>query len=225
MKSAVIGAILLTMFLIVAPAAAQSTRVYAGLGGMLTTTQPPEQCVEPSCPKAPLLGTAFGLSGEVGAALTPRFSLSFELGFPERFETVHETSSKTRRRDEHRFRDVMYSGLLHFHFQERDRYQWAVLAGGTFVRQDDVSRTANAVAEFSDVFRLYGDALRQTNWTVAFTSGADVAVRLSRRVDMVPQMRVHIVHRGRPFESRDGLVSLRLSDVVLRPAVDLRLTF
>jgi hypothetical protein len=172
-------------------------------------------------------GWAFGSNPEVGTFLSSRLSLSFELGFPARFESVQQTDHGLVWRDKHRYRDVTYSALFHYQVLGRGRFQLAAIGGPTVVREDDLSRTAFQVEHdiITGNFLPYGNEIHGLRWTVAATGGADVTIRVSRRVQVVPQMRVHVVDRDE-FTGRLGsLGSLGLSSVVFRPAVGVRMTF
>jgi hypothetical protein len=209
---------------------AQEDRFYVGVSGLVSTQatgQGPGE--DPDLPRTAVGGTAFGVVGEVGAFLVPRLSVSLEASVPARFESVQETDYLDVFRTDSRHRDVAFSALVHLHAAPLGPVQLAFVAGPSFVHEDTLQRTAfqvSAPGAQTGPFGPYGPETSLSRWTVGATLGADVAVRVSRRIQVVPQIRLHVVPRATAsaFDEQDSF-RLGLSTFVLRPAVGVRVGF
>jgi hypothetical protein len=166
-------------------------------------------------------GTAVGVSGEFGRCVTRTFSIAVEASVPARFDSVQFTAIPTSR-IQSRHRDIVFSGLIHIHAPPTGPVRFAVIAGPSLIREDTLRRTA--FGSFgSDVFGAPEPERSLTRWTVGVTFGADVAVQVNGHVQIVPQIRWHLIERTRLGETSGGV--LGLSSLVTRPAIGVRAVF
>jgi hypothetical protein len=165
--------------------------------------------------------------GSVGVFLTPRVSLSAELSLPARFDTVQELDYTFSARYDNRHRDVIVSGLFHYHEHSWRSLRPEFIAGISYVREDTRQRTADQLGPPfppSGVFGSYGPAIAIVRETFGATAGADLAIPLGTRISVVPQARVYwIAREDRTSGSLNS--TLYLSPIVYRLAIGLRATF
>jgi hypothetical protein len=202
------------------PVAAQDDRVYASVSGMLSTQGAGTPYEGSSAAKPGVSGTALGVSGDFGAFLARRLSLAFEIGVPTRFESIQFTGIPTARIDS-QHRDLAFSGLFHVHVTSSGPIRVALVAGPSVIREDTLQWTAYAPFGSSN-FGPYGPETALGRWTVGLTSGADLGIVVSRRVQVVPQLRLHWVDRASVGNDN---ASLALGSIVIRPAVGVRVSF
>jgi hypothetical protein len=208
-------------------AVAQDNRPYAGGGAMLSTQKSvsPAAGEGPSFPKTGIGGRAVGVSGEIGTFIARAVSLTFEVSVPARFDSVQETDHGFLSRTANQHRDIVLSGLFHLHRRPSSRVGVALVAGPSVIREDTLQREASQIGSSSSGIRTVGPFGPQSpllRWTVGVTTGADVGIRISPRLQIVPQIRVHWIDRGRHSDFRTD--SLGLGSVVIRPAVAVRAT-
>jgi hypothetical protein len=217
----VCGVVLLSVVLArVQSAAAQDEKVFASVSGMLSTQgaeTPPEGS---GSPKPGVSGTAMGVSGEFGTFLSRTLSLALEVSVPARFESLQETGIPTSRID-NQHRDLFFSGLFHVYLTSTGPIRIALVGGPSVIREDTLQRTAYAPFDSAN-FGPYGTEAPLTRWTVGLTGGADIGVQVSRRVQIVPQIRLHWVDRASVGNEN---ASLALGSFVVRPAVGIRVGF
>jgi hypothetical protein len=207
----------------VEPLAAQDDKGYASVSGMLSTqsaaTPPPGHSAQPG-----VGGTAFGVSGDIGAFLAQRVSLAFEVSVPARFESIQHTGDPTAAQIDNQHRDLVFSGLFHFHVTSSGPIRIALVAGPSLVREDTSQRIAYAPSFQSTNFGPYGPETALTRWTVGLSGGADIGFQVGRRVQIVPQLRLHWVDRA-SFGTDDESVTLSLGSIIIQPAVGVRFSF
>ena len=221
MRINVFGPVLLTLVLgDVHPVAAQDDKVYASVSGMLSTQGAETPYEGSSSAKPGVSGTALGVSGDFGTFLARSVSLAFEVSVPTRFESIQFTGIPTAQID-NQHRDLVFSGLFHVHVTSSGPIRIALVAGPSVIREDTLQRIAYAPFG-SATFGPYGPETPVTRWTVGLTGGADVGVRVSRRVQIVPQIRLHWVDRA---SIGNAHASLALGSIVVRPAVGVRVSF
>jgi hypothetical protein len=230
----IIGLVFLVSCCDVQPADAQDDRLYAGVSGMWSTQGSMPLGGDPDMPTTGVSGTAFGMAGEFGAFLKPRvdqwtFSLSFEFSIPVRFDSVQETDYFTIYRTDNQHRDLVFSGVFHFHAPPIGPIRVGLVAGPSIVQEDTLQRTAYRIGPgppilYTGNFGPFGPETQLTRWTVGLTVGADVGIRLSRRVQIVPQLRLHWVNRA-DFGGDVASAFLGLGSWLIRPAVGIRLGF
>jgi len=211
-----IGTVLLSVVVVgVPPSVAQDDRLYAGASAMLSTQEPGVPLQGSSQGRPGVGGTAAGVSGEFGTFLTRTLGVAFEASVPGRFKYVQFTGIPTSR-IEGRYRDLVFSGLFHVHAPPIGPVHLAAIVGPSVIRED--RRLRQAFAPFgSNNFGPFEPERSVAHWRVGAAFGADVAVQVSRHVQIVPQIRWHWIHRG---ETGGGLSSL-----VTRPGVGVRAVF
>jgi hypothetical protein len=184
----------------------------------------PEQA--PDLAKPGVGGNAIGIVGSVGAFLSPRLSLAFESSLPQRFDAVQEIQYHFSAKYDNQHRDVILSGVFHFHYQQDRSVSPELVFGVGYVREDTLQRTAYQVGPAfppTGLYGPYGPEISNTRDTLGAIGGVDVAIRVGAHVSVVPQARVYWIAR----EGTSGSLSwsLYLSPFVFRPAVGLRATF
>ena len=207
-------------------AGAQDARAYVGGGGMLSTQDAHRQGSAPSLPTTGAGGTTIGVTAEAGTFLTPRIALGMEIGLPRRFTSVQEIDHLRAFQYESRHREMTISGLVRVMAGFGHGVQLGVVGGGGFVQESTRQRRRDQMGPlptFPPVFGPYSQEHSFTRWTVAAVVGADVAIAITPRVAVVPQVRAHFVRRSSD-PSQPGW-ALGLSSIVLRPAIGVRATF
>jgi hypothetical protein len=206
---------------------AQPLRLYAGVSGMWSTqsSQTPRQ--DPAFPRTTVGGSAPGGTGEFGGDLTAWLGLTADVSLPSRFDAVQETDYSFSFRAANRHRDIVMSGLFHVRLWSPGRARLAVIAGPAVIREETLQRTA-----FQSGFpphtewSAYGPETSLRRWTVGMTAGLELACDVAARVQVVPQLRVHVVQRASEFnDSEQDSVRLGLGSVIWRPAVGFRVRF
>jgi hypothetical protein len=188
---------------------------------------------DPDLPRTGVGGTAFGVVGEFGTFLKPRvhewtFSLSFEFSLPARFDSVTETDYDTVYLTDNRHRDVVFSGLFHVHAPPIGRIHIGVVAGPSVIQEDTLQSTTvpAACCQLPTNLGLFGPETQLTRWTVGLTFCADIGIQINRRVQIVPQIRVHWVSRDESLSNGDfASGSLGLGSWLIQPAVGIRVSF
>jgi hypothetical protein len=169
-----------------------------------------------------------GISGDIGRHVAPALSVAFEFSIPARFTSMQHVNDRglvEEVRIENRYRDIVLSGLLHFHTLRTGRAQFALVGGPSLVREDTLIRESHRpFFPPGSAFGPYGVASQQTRWTFGISGGGDVAVAVNRRVSVVPQIRVHVVSRDSALAGTHS-GNLALGSFVIRPGVNVRLAF
>jgi hypothetical protein len=219
---ALAGAVVATLGL--STASAQDVRGYAGAAGMVSTQGSHRQGSAPSLPTSGADGTAAGVTAEIGAFVTPRVALGIEISVPRRFMSVQQVDYLRVFQHESRHRDLMISGVARVMTAPGRRVQLGVVGGGGLVQESTRQRQrdqAGLLPTFPPVFGRYSDEYSFSRWTVAALVGGDIAIAITSRIAVVPQ--VHVIRRSSD-PSEPGW-ALGLNSVVLRPAVGVRVTF
>ncbi len=196
--------------------------VYASISGMLSTQSAATAPMGSSSAQPGVGGTAFGVSGDIGAFLSRSVSLAFEVSVPARFETIQYTGIPTLQID-NQHRDVVFSGLFHFHVTSSGPIRIALVAGPSVVREDTLQRTASAPFQSTN-FGPYGAETALTRWTFGLSGGADIGFQVSRRVQIVPEFRLHWIDRA-SFGTGDESATLSLGSIIIQSAVGVRFSF
>ena len=225
LRAELLGVVALGMlFAVVGEADAQENRWYAGGAGLWSTQDGAITRVGSGVVKPGIGGAAFGASGEFGGFLTPVVSLAFEVSVPARFEATQAVSIPTIQIDNHH-RDLVFSGLLHLHVPSRGPIRLALVGGPSVVQEDTLQRSASAPFGTTN-FGPYSPDTQFTRWTWGLTVGGDLAIQVNRRVQIVPQIRFHWIHRADLSSQTDSQSALlSLGSLVTRPAVGVRLRF
>jgi hypothetical protein len=205
------GMVLSVVVVGVDPIQAQDNRLYAGAGALWSTQSAGAPLQGSSVATPGLGGTSAGVSAEFGTFLTRTFSLAFEASIPGRFDSV-QFRGIPNSRIESRHRDLAFSGLFHVHAAPIGPLRVAAIAGPSLIREDTLLREAFAPFGSSD-FGPFEAERSVTHWRVGAAFGADVAVQVSRHVQIVPQIRWHWIRRG---------VGSSLGSLDIRPALGLR---
>jgi len=224
-RIAIVGLVFLAVAVSVRSAAAQDNRHYAGVSGMWSTQGSTPLAGDPDMPATGVSGTAFGVVGEFGVFLKPKvdqwtFSLSFEFSIPVRFDSVQETFYFTTYLTDNQHRDLVFSGLFHVHTPQIGPIHMGLVAGPSFVQEDTLQSTTSEYpcCQIPTNFGPFGHETQLTRQTFGLTVGADVGIQVSRRVQIVPQIRLHWVNRA-------DFSFLNLSPWLIRPAVGVRVGF
>ena len=227
LRIVIIGLVFLSIVVSVHSAAAQDNRHYAGVSGMWSTQGSTPLGGDPDMPTTGVSGTAFGVAGEVGAFLKPKvdqwtFSLSFEFSVPARFDAVQLTDYNTIFLTDNQHRDLIFSGLFHFHAPPSGPLHMGLVAGPSFVQEDTLQSTTSEYpcCQIPTNFGPFGHETQLTRQTFGLTVGADVGIQVSRRVQIVPQIRLHWVSRA-DFTG----AFLGLGSWLIRPALGIRVGF
>jgi hypothetical protein len=231
-RIAIIGLLFVSVVVGVQRADAQDDRLYAGVSGMWSTQGSVPLGGDPDMPTTGVSGTAFGVVGEFGMFLPPKghewtFSLSFEFSLPARFESVQETNYFTVYETDNQHRDLVFSGLFHVHAPPIGPIHVGLVAGPSIVQEDTLQRTAYQIeppATITGHFGPFGPETPLTRWTVGLTVGADVGIQVGRRVQIVPEIRLHWVNRS-DFGGDAASAFLGLGSWLVRPAVGIRASF
>ena len=141
--------------------------------------------------------TTIGVSAGIGVSLSPRVSVRLEFDLPRWHRSE---SSRTARlpqrievrsiREENRARSI--SALVAGHIRPMSRLHVAVVGGGTRASRD--SRRAGFVGVLDLDGRLIDHreiASDSSHTWLALTGGSDAAISLTRRLALVPQLRIH----------------------------------
>ena len=166
-------------------------------------------------------GTAPGIVAGVGIR-NRVVGLAAEFSLPARFETVQEMRHFLVARIDNEYKDTILSALMTVRMSA-GRVQPEVSGGISFVAQNVLVSFSDCGGESNEKpCGPFGVPTERSATTWGITFGGDVAIRVARRFDIVPQMRVHFIPRGSDLS---GLSDLRLSEYVFRPAVSGRWTF
>ena len=182
------------------PAQAQ---VVAEVGPLISMTHAREGSIVPSLPRQGVGGATYG--GTIGGGWIGDWGVLVEASIPkylpfEQTSYMFETSG--------RLRDITSSGLVYIgHLRPME-----IVIGVSHVRQDRESQNTELSRGSARVF----PRTRRTTNLFAATGGIGIDARLSPRISVVPQLRVHIINRD------DADFPLRLSSVVYQPGVVLR---
>jgi hypothetical protein len=216
----VAAGVALIALLLARPACSQDARGYAGAGLLWSTQNAATPCEGSSCAKPGVGGSAPGVTAEFGWFVQPAVSLSAEISIPARFEAIQTSGIPTQRYD-HNYRDLAISGLVHIQTPAIGPVRAAIVGGGGLVQESTTYRTANAPFD-SSTYGPDGDEQTLTRAAWELVAGADLELQLSRRVSVVPEVRMHWISRA-PLGVSTG--SLALGSLVWRPAIGLRARF
>jgi hypothetical protein len=183
--------------------------------------------VSPGFPKPGVGGSAAGLvvGTEVGA--TPTFGVGFELSYPARFEaTQHAGGAGPAFRSVDQHRDVILSGLFHFHQQRTGLAWFDGVAGVSYVKEDTITQEYIAPPGSIGPFTMNGPETSVTRNALGVTVGFDVGLQIGPHFSLVPTLRSHIVNRANAGDSGAGRSStLGLANTVWRLGVGARVAF
>jgi len=220
-----------TAFALVAasgPAGAQDAgSFYAGGAFMLSWQDAGTPASFPSHEKPGVGGSAVGITGTVGVMLSPRASIALEISYPARFASVQELRYSFSQQIENRHRDLVVSALFHLHRAHARTIRPELVVGGSYVREDTLRRTADQIGPAFPPTGVYGPYGRESPISrdaLGVTGGADLGVRVSAHVSVVPQVRLHWIARTSP-DGGSFSAHLSLGSLLVRPAVGLRATF
>jgi hypothetical protein len=177
------------------------------MGSFLNTRTP--RFGAPTNPSKGIGGSSYGLVIESGWTGSP-LGWHVELAIPRAFE-IEQTAPLYK--SQGRYRDVVLSGLGCF-CQSR---HIEVLAGMSYVRQQLRRELAfhNTIS-----YAPFSGRLEPSNETVwAVTGGIGVRAKIARHIDLVPQVRVHVVNRS----NQD--FSLFLGSFIVQPSIVARYNF
>ena len=156
--------------------------------------------------------TTAGVSGAAGFFLTPRTSLRVEFDYPA-WHGTHRTG-ESRVADHIEAFDLLeddrapsWSVLVGRHYGQENRASVAWVAGLTATDRQSRSSGWTETRDLDGNVIEHLDAARQNDgyrW-IAGTAGADVAIKLGARLELVPQVRVHMY----PFSEHTSLLFVR----------------
>jgi hypothetical protein len=232
-RMAILGLVFLSVGVSVRTAAAQDDRLYAGVSGMWSTQGSIPLGGDPDMPTTGVSGSAFGVAGELGVLLPAKMhewtlSLSFEFSLPARFDSVQLTNYFTVYQTDNQHRDLIFSGLFHFHAPPIGPIRVGGVVGPSIVQEDTLQRTTVPEEQSQSVnpgnLGPFGPQTQLTRWTIGLTVGADVGIQVSRRVQIVPEIRLHWVNRA-DVGGDVASAFLGLGSWLVRPAIGIRLAF
>jgi hypothetical protein len=234
-RIAIFGLVLVLVGAGVHTADAQDGRLYAGVTGMWSTQQGSTTPIaDPDTPAPSVGGTAFGMVGEFGAFLKPRvdkwtLSLSFEFSVPARFDSVQFEGYTCVCLIDNRHHDLVFSGLFHVHAPPMGPIRLELVAGPSIIHEETLQRTAFAVVSqgyyYTGDFGPFGPQTQLTRLTVGLTIGANIGLQVSRRIQIVPQIRLHWANRSELPGDTDASAFLGLGPSIVRPAIGIRVGF
>ncbi len=207
---------------------AQDASVYVAGGPMFSWQSARTPPNEPDLAQPGIGGSAIGVIGTVGFVLSPHLSIAGEVSVPARFVTTQELHYSFSALYENHHRDVIVSALLHVHGRQTARVRPELVRGGSYVREDTVQLVAYQVgAPFppTENYGPFSPAPAVIRDTLALTGGADVPIRLTNHVSLVPEGRVHWIARVGDSEAGTASADLVLGPVVVRLAVAVRASF
>ena len=164
-------------------------------------------------------GTTIGVGGAAAVHITPYLSVGIEVSLPSRIEVIQNFDHILVWRQDDRYRDAIVSPVVHLRAGST-RIAPELVAGASFVNEDDLERRADCGSEFSNApCGAYGQWQSRSLWTLGVVFGADVPIPVTRTFALVPQFRMYLVDRSSP------MVTIGTSNVVVRPAFAGRWTF
>ncbi len=229
--------VLFTLFLLTfgaAVARAQDARGWVGGAGLFSIQSSHRPGLSPSLPRTGVDGSSFGAVAELGWFVTPAVSIGVEISLPGRFTSVQETNYFRSFRMENRYRDLVVSALVRAHAPRVGPFRFEVAAGPSIVQESSIQRRADETGPiFGNLpanFGPYGPESELTHKRFGVTMGTGLAIAVSPRVSIVPEMRVHWIPRAKDgydssTDSFDDTWYLGLSPWVYRPAISVRATF
>ena len=210
------------------PAVAQGVgSYYAGGAFMLSWQDAGTPAASASHEKPGVGGSAVGINGTVGAILSPRVSIAAEISEPARFESVQELQYSFSQKIDNRHRDLIVSVLAHLHELHPGMLRPELVVGASYVHEDTLRRTAQQIGPPfppTGVYGPYGPEGQITHDSLGVTGGADLGVRVSAHVSIVPQVRLHWIFRASPSGGNSS-AHMALGPLAIRPAIGLRATF
>jgi len=213
-------------------AGAQDEHGYIEIGGLWSNQPAGDPRGSPDFPRSGVGGTAFGISGQFTRLLTPKFGIVFAASVPFRFESLQETDYFLSFKTENRHRDIILSALAELRLPPTGQVQVALVGGWSVIREDTLQRQADQTSPGFQpplTFGPFGPESTLGRWTGGLTGGVDAAIRIGRRVQIVPELRLHWISRAAPDQVCDtaclNSYALSLSSIAVRPALTLRAGF
>jgi hypothetical protein len=126
---------------------------------------------------------------------------------------------------ENQHRDLVFSGLFHFHSPSAGRLRAEIVGGPSVVREDTLQRTAFQIGPAVPITRTFGPYRPETSftrWTIGLTGGIDLSAQIRKHLSIVPQFRMHWIQRADRTKENG---TLGLSSLVVRPAIGVRASF
>ena len=155
-------------------------------------------------------GSGVGIGASVGWFFMPKIALEFEVTIPSRFEGL-ETTFRFQERDS--VRDVIFSPMLRLRPVDRGP---EFVAGVSWIVEQAERESSNI--DFVTGAGPFHPLESSSEDKLGFVGGLDFPFRLSSRMFLTPQLRLHWIPRDRNPAAR-GVHGL--SAVVWRPAVAL----
>lgn len=216
----------IAVLLAASPATAQS-RIYVGGAGILSSLPEGNETAAPDTPHPGISGNSLGIAATVGVFVSPRVSLAVEISVPARLDVVQGMSYGGISGEwNNRHRDLILSGVVHFHLAPERAVSGEAVAGLSLVNEQTLrSFSAQVSADFTApiVYGPYGQETELSRTTLGFILGGDVPVRLGPHVSFVPGLRVHVI--SRETDPNAPGYSLHLGMLAWRGAAGLRVRF
>ena len=205
---------------------AQDGRTFFGAFAMVSTQGSNRQGTAPSLPTSGAGGTAIGATFEGGRTLAPRIALGAELSLPTRFTALQATDYGRPFQQESRHRDLVLSGVVREILVSTAHIKVGAVEGIGLVQESTIQRRrdqASPLPSFPPVFGPYSAEYAFSRVTFGVVGGGDIEIAVTRRLALVPAIRIHFIKRS-DDPSEPGW-ALGLSPVVVRAAIGARVTF
>jgi hypothetical protein len=208
---------------------AQDPRVY--VGGAFTISSWSIQNVSAGTPNLTFTNTgdnspAAGIVGEAGLFVSPRVAIGVEIGQAFRKGLTQTHGYINPYVLESQYRDLTLFGVVRYQLN-MGRVRAALVGGAGPVQESSLERAASGrygSTLATVVYDPFGPETEVTNWTFGATFGADIIIKATRHLSVVPQVRVLTIPRG-DFEGGPASVSFGLSAVVYRAGIGVRVAF
>jgi len=180
----------------------------------------------PDQPNGRVGGAAVGVTTTIGRHLSSVTSVAGEVSLPTRFQSSQKINYLENIQYDNRHREPTVSALMLVQtpFAYAVRPEWVF--GISWVHEATLQRAAYAPFA-STSFGPFGPAQEIERDTWGLTGGVNLAVRLTSRLQLVEQFRLHWVDRADDLTDRSNYDSatLYLSPLVFRAGVGLRVVF
>jgi hypothetical protein len=203
-------------------AAAQDGRAFVAGGVVWSAQKAGRSDSAPDHRRPGIGGSTGGVVASAGVNVLPRLAVAGEFSGTGRLYAEQEIVYFLVQGYHTKHRDIPLSALARVNLTSTSRMSVQPVGGFSVVRVD-TSQSATAEGRCcapASTLGPYGPYEHVGHWSWGLTFGSDFAVRVSDRVSMVPQLRVHWIHR-----TLHDWHEIGLSSWVFRPGVSMRATF
>jgi hypothetical protein len=173
-------------------------------------------------------GRLFGVTGEAGIRIGGRFTLGAEVWLPWKSRTITQefdylVGPPYRRISNYRERAILF--VFDGRLTDGGRVTAAWSAGAGLIKQTALERRATYIQGTFFEFGPFGDLRHVSSSRVGFTGGAEVAIKATRHLSVVPQFRLLYVPRGDKVYAPNSFTSLGLNSLSSRIGASVRALF